>query len=76
VTNLAGKLKAAGEAFEESPSTLQQDGRLYLTEQEWGVRRIKREVENPGSGGSGGFGGSGDKGGRGGGRGDRGRGHG
>jgi hypothetical protein len=38
VANLAGRLKAAEEAFEEPPSSLQQDGKLYLTEEEWDAR--------------------------------------
>jgi hypothetical protein len=42
VTDLTGRLK---EAFEEAPALLQQDGKLYLTE-EWDARRKKREAEN------------------------------
>jgi hypothetical protein len=34
VANLTGQLKEA-EAFEEAPLLLQQDGKLYLTEEEW-----------------------------------------
>jgi hypothetical protein len=73
VANLLGRLKAAEDAFQDPPSTLQHDRKLYLTKDEWDVRRVKREAENPSSGGSGG---SDDKGGRGGGRGDRGCGRG
>jgi hypothetical protein len=69
VPNLEGRLKAVEKAFEEPPSTLQQDGRLYLTEEEWDVCEAKNLS-------AGSFGGSADKGGRGGGRGDRGRGRG
>jgi hypothetical protein len=43
------------EAFEEAPTSLQQDGKLYLTEEEWDSRRQKREAENhSGSGARGG----------------------
>jgi hypothetical protein len=52
VANLAGRLKAAEEAFEEPPSSMQHEGKLYLTEEEWDARRARRDVENPGSGGS------------------------
>jgi hypothetical protein len=34
IANLAGRLRAAKEAFEEPPPLLQ-DGKLYLTEEEW-----------------------------------------
>jgi hypothetical protein len=34
-------LKAAEEAFEEPPAMLQQDGKLYLTEEEWDVRHVR-----------------------------------
>jgi hypothetical protein len=52
VTDLSGRLK---EAFEEAPTLLQQDGKLYLTEEEWDARRKKREAENySGSGARGG----------------------
>jgi hypothetical protein len=34
VIDLTGRLKEAKEAFEEAPTSLQQDGKLYLTE-EW-----------------------------------------
>jgi hypothetical protein len=70
VANLAGRFKAEEEAFEEPLSTLQQDGGLYLTEEEWDARRVKREAENLCIVGSGG---SGDKGDRGGGRSDHNR---
>jgi hypothetical protein len=55
VMNLAGRLKATEAAFEEPLWMLQQDGKLYLIEEEWDARRIRREVENPGAGGSGSF---------------------
>jgi hypothetical protein len=44
--DLTGQLKEAEEAFEEAPTLLQQDGKLYLTEEEWDAWRKKREVEN------------------------------
>jgi uncharacterized membrane protein YgcG len=73
VANLAGRLKTAEEAFEDPPSSLQHEGKLYLTEEEWDAHRARRESDNQGSGISGG---SGASGGRSGGRGDRGRGRG
>jgi hypothetical protein len=55
VADLTGQLKEAEEAFEEATTSLQQDGKLYLTEEEWDVRRKKREAENrSGSGARGG----------------------
>jgi hypothetical protein len=45
VANLAGRLKAAEEALEEPPSSLQQDGKLYLTEEEWDAWRSRRDAE-------------------------------
>jgi hypothetical protein len=73
VANLVGQFKAAEEAFAEPLLSLQHDGKLYLTKEEWDVRRVRREFENPRAGG---FGVSGDKAGRGGGRGDHGHGRG
>jgi hypothetical protein len=35
VPNLIGRLKEAEEVFEEAPTSLQQDGKLYLIEEEW-----------------------------------------
>jgi hypothetical protein len=55
VMNLAGRLKAAEAVFEEPLWMLQQDGKLYLIEEEWDARWIRREVENLGAGGSGSF---------------------
>jgi hypothetical protein len=46
VVDLTGRLKEAEEVFDEAPTSLQQDGKLYLTEEEWDTRRKKREVEN------------------------------
>jgi hypothetical protein len=46
VANLTGRLKERDEAFEEAPVSLQQDGNLYITEEEWDARRKKREAEN------------------------------
>jgi hypothetical protein len=51
IANLAGRLKAA-EAFEEPPSAFQQDGKLYLIEEEWDVRRVRRDAEKQGPDGS------------------------
>jgi hypothetical protein len=65
VANLAGRLRAAEEAFAEPPSALQQDGKLYLTEEEWDARCVRREVENLGAGDSSSSSGPSDKGGRG-----------
>jgi hypothetical protein len=39
-------LREAEEAFEEAPTSLQQDGKLYVIEEEWDARRKKREAEN------------------------------
>jgi hypothetical protein len=46
VADLTRRLKEAEEAFEEVPTSLQQDGKLYLTEEEWDAWRKKRETEN------------------------------
>jgi hypothetical protein len=55
VANLTGQLNEAKEAFEEAMASLQHDGKLYLTEEEWDARRKKRKVENhSGSGARGG----------------------
>jgi hypothetical protein len=35
VTDLTGQLKEADETFKEAPTSLHQDGELYLTEEEW-----------------------------------------
>jgi hypothetical protein len=43
VADLTGRLK---EAFEEAPTSVQQDGKLYLTEEEWDAWRKKREADN------------------------------
>jgi hypothetical protein len=75
VANLFGRLKTVEDAFEDPPPALQQDSKLYLTEEEWDARRVWRETERQGSGGAGGSGSSGNGGGRGGGS-DRGRGRG
>jgi hypothetical protein len=73
VVNLPGRLKVAEEEFEESLATLQQDSKLYLTEEEWDVCRVRRESEEQNSGASSGSSSNGCRGG-----GDRGcgRGHG
>jgi hypothetical protein len=49
IADLTGWLK---EAFEEALMSLQQDGKLYLTEEEWDARRMKRETENHSSSGA------------------------
>jgi hypothetical protein len=46
ITDLTKRLKEAEEAFEEAPTSLQQDGKLYLTKEEWGTLGKKHEVEN------------------------------
>jgi hypothetical protein len=46
IAYLIGQLKEAEEAFKEVPTSLQQDRKLYLTEEEWYAWRKKREVEN------------------------------
>jgi hypothetical protein len=68
VADLTGRLKEANEAFEEPLATMQHEGRLHLTEEEWEARKVRREAENQAAGGSGGSGGRGG--------GGRGRGHG
>jgi hypothetical protein len=52
VVDLTGRLKEAEEALEEASMSLQQDGKLYLTE-EWDARRKKRKTENHYDGGAG-----------------------
>jgi hypothetical protein len=52
ITDLTGRLKEVKEAFEEAPTSLQHDGKLYLTKEEWDTRRKKREVENHSDGGA------------------------
>ncbi|XP_078437272.1 uncharacterized protein LOC144707891 [Wolffia australiana] len=52
VADLTGRLKAAEDAFEEPPSAMHHDGKLYLTEEEWDLRRRKRDADNKPAGGS------------------------
>jgi hypothetical protein len=52
VAYLTGRLKEAEEAFKEVSTSLQKDKNLYLTEEELGVRRKKREAENHSDGGA------------------------
>ncbi|XP_078428799.1 uncharacterized protein LOC144700769 [Wolffia australiana] len=53
IADLTGRLKAVEDAFEETPSAMHHEGKLYLTEEEWDARRKKRDAENkPGGGGS------------------------
>jgi hypothetical protein len=52
VADLTRRLKEADEAFEEAPTSLQHDGKLYLTEEQWDAQRKKREVENHSSSGT------------------------
>jgi hypothetical protein len=60
VADLTGWLKEMKEVFEEAPTSLLQDGKLYLTEEEWDAQRKKREVKNhSGSGARGGGAGKG-----------------
>jgi hypothetical protein len=51
IADLTKQLKEAEEAFEEASMLLQQDRKLYLTEEEWDTQRKKSEAENH-SGGS------------------------
>jgi hypothetical protein len=46
VADLTRWLKEVKEVFKEASTSLQQDGKLYLIEEEWDIRRKKREVEN------------------------------
>jgi hypothetical protein len=46
IADLTVRLKEAEEGFEETPTSLQPDGKLYLTKEEWDVWRKKREAEN------------------------------
>jgi hypothetical protein len=46
VADLTGRLKEVEEAFEEAPTSLQHDGNLYLTEEEYDPWRKKREAKN------------------------------
>jgi hypothetical protein len=46
VVDLIGWLKEVEEAFEKASTSLQQDGKLYLTEEEWDTWRKKLEAEN------------------------------
>ncbi|XP_078433074.1 uncharacterized protein LOC144704507 [Wolffia australiana] len=41
VADLTGRLKAAEDAFEETPSSMHREGKLYLTEEEWNARQKK-----------------------------------
>jgi hypothetical protein len=60
IADLTGRLKEVEEAFKEALTSLQQDGKLYLIEEEWDARRKKRGVENhSGSGARGGGAGKG-----------------
>jgi hypothetical protein len=52
IVDLTGRLKEAEEAFKEAPTSLQQDGKVYLTKKEWDTRRKKREVESHSSSGA------------------------
>jgi hypothetical protein len=46
VVDLIGRLKENGEALKEASTSLQQEGKLYLTEEEWDACKKKREAEN------------------------------
>jgi hypothetical protein len=52
IADLTRRLKEAEEVFEEVPMSMQQDGKLYLTEEEWDARRNKCEAENHSGGGA------------------------
>jgi hypothetical protein len=52
VVDLTGRLKEAEEVFKEALTLLQQDGKLYLTVEEWDARRKKCEAENHSSSGA------------------------
>jgi hypothetical protein len=52
IVNLVGRLKVVEDAFEEPPSTLQQDGKLYLIKEEWDALWVRREAKNLGAYGS------------------------
>lgn len=45
VAELTGRLQEAEEELQEPPTTLQHEGKLYLTEEEWDAKRKKREAE-------------------------------
>ncbi|XP_078429376.1 uncharacterized protein LOC144701442 [Wolffia australiana] len=52
IADLTGRLKAAEDAFQETPSAMHHEGMLYLTK-EWDARLKKCDAENkPGGGGS------------------------
>jgi hypothetical protein len=46
VVDLTGWLKEVEEVFKEASMSLQQHGKLYLTEEEWEARRKKHKAEN------------------------------
>jgi hypothetical protein len=46
VADLTGRLNEAEEAFEQAPLSVQQNGKLYLTEEEWDAQTKRREAEN------------------------------
>ena len=52
ISDLTGRLKAAEDAFEPPPLVMHHDGKLYLTKEEWDVRRKKHDVEKAIEGGS------------------------
>ncbi|XP_078443050.1 uncharacterized protein LOC144712656 [Wolffia australiana] len=51
IADLTGRLKVVEDAFEETLSAMHHEGKLYLTEEEWDVRRKKRDAENKHGGG-------------------------
>jgi hypothetical protein len=53
VADLTGWLKLVEEAFEEASTSLQQDGKLYLTKEEWNAWTKKHEGQNHSAGGAG-----------------------
>jgi hypothetical protein len=46
IADLTVRLKEVEEGFEETPTSLQPDGKLYLTKEEWDAWRKKCEAEN------------------------------
>ncbi|XP_078438598.1 uncharacterized protein LOC144709068 [Wolffia australiana] len=46
IADLTSRLKAAEDAFEETPLAMHHEGKLYLTEEEWDAQRKKHDVEN------------------------------
>jgi hypothetical protein len=56
IVDLTGRPKEVEEAFKEAPTLLQQDEKLYLTENESDEQRNKRETKKSGGARGGGIG--------------------